>query len=489
MEHMLSIYNTLTRKKEKFVPLNPPKVGLYVCGPTVYGEAHLGHARPAVIYDVLYRYLTFLGYQVRYVRNITDVGHLENDADEGEDKISKRAKLDKIEPMELVQKYINSYHENIRLLNAIPPSIEPQASGHIIEQQQMIKEILQKKFAYVENGSVYFDVEKYDKQYGYGKLSGRNLKDMLSNTRELSGQDEKRSPFDFAIWKKASPEHIMRWPSEWSDGFPGWHLECSAMSTKYLGETFDIHGGGMDLLFPHHEGEIAQSRVAHGHDQVRYWMHNNMITIDGQKMGKSLNNFITLDELFSGDHRLLEQSYTPMTVRFFILQAHYGSTLDFSNSALQAAEKGLKRLLKSIELIDEIKAADASDFSVSEIREKCFDALNDDLNTPVAIAHLFDAVKNINLLKEGSLKLKRQDLAELRKFMHQVTFDILGLKPEMVNSATNNLEKDLINLIVDLRLEARNKKDFAASDIIRDKLSALGIQINDTKEGTSWEKS
>ena len=381
------IYNTLTRKKEEFKPLNPPYVGMYVCGPTVYGDAHLGHARPAITFDVLFRYLRHLGYKVRYVRNITDVGHLENDADEGEDKVAKKARLESLEPMEVVQYYLNRYHKAMEALNVLPPSIEPHASGHIIEQIEYIKKIIEAGYAYVSNGSVYFDVVKYNKDHHYGKLSGRNIDDLLNTTRELDGQSEKHNSFDFALWKKASPEHIMRWPSPWSDGFPGWHLECSTMSTKYLGEEFDIHGGGMDLLFPHHECEIAQSVAAQGHETVHYWMHNNMITINGQKMGKSLGNFITLDEFFSGNHKLLQQPYSPMTIRFFILQAHYRSTVDFSNEALQASEKALQRMLEGWDNLSKIEPAEVSTVDVKTIRERCYEAMNDDLSTPIVISH------------------------------------------------------------------------------------------------------
>ena len=382
------IYNTLTRKKEEFKPLNPPYVGMYVCGPTVYGDAHLGHARPAITFDVLFRYLRHLGYKVRYVRNITDVGHLENDADEGEDKVAKKARLESLEPMEVVQYYLNRYHKAMEALNVLPPSIEPHASGHIIEQIEYIKKIIEAGYAYVSNGSVYFDVVKYNKDHHYGKLSGRNIDDLLNTTRELDGQSEKHNSFDFALWKKASPEHIMRWPSPWSDGFPGWHLECSTMSTKYLGEEFDIHGGGMDLLFPHHECEIAQSVAAQGHETVHYWMHNNMITINGQKMGKSLGNFITLDEFFSGNHKLLQQPYSPMTIRFFILQAHYRSTVDFSNEALQASEKALQRMLEGWDNLSKIEPAEVSTVDVKTIRERCYEAMNDDLSTPIVISHV-----------------------------------------------------------------------------------------------------
>ncbi len=488
MDHKLFIYNSLSRKKENFIPINSPYVGLYVCGPTVYGEAHLGHARPAITFDVLFRYLKYLGYKVRYVRNITDVGHLENDADSGEDKVVKKARLEQLEPMELVQRYVNSYHENMLKLNILPPSIEPHASGHIIEQQQMIRKILKRGFAYESNGSVYFDVNKYNEKYQYGKLSGRNTEEMMANTRELAGQDEKRNPFDFALWKKADPVHIMHWPSEWSEGFPGWHLECSAMGTKYLGETFDIHGGGMDLLFPHHECEIAQSIAANGVDHVKTWMHNNMITINGQKMGKSLNNFINLSEFFEGNHHLLERAYCPMTIRFFILQAQYRSTVDFSNEALQAAEKGLKRLLSAGELIGKLKTSPASTFNLSEIINETFGALNDDLNTPIAIAQLFEAARIINLINDGKETITKPDLLELGKFFNSVMIDILGLISESNVENKGNLESELMNIIIDLRLQARQKKDFQTSDLIRDRLNNLNVRLNDTKEGTTWEK-
>ena len=400
MQQNLLIYNSLTRRKQLFVPLVEGRVGMYVCGPTVYGDGHLGHARPAITFDVLFRYLTHLGYKVRYVRNITDVGHLEHDADEGEDKIAKKARLEQLEPMEVVQHYLNRYHDAMARLNVLPPSIEPHASGHIIEQIEYIKKILDAGYAYESNGSIYFDVPKYNRDHNYGKLSGRNIDELLSETRSLDGQQEKRNPADFALWKKAQPEHIMRWPSPWSDGFPGWHLECSTMGEKYLGETFDIHGGGMDLKFPHHECEIAQSVAHHGHDTVRYWMHNNMITINGQKMGKSLGNFITLDEFFTGSHPLLTQAYSPMTIRFFILQAQYRSTVDFSNEALQASEKALDRMLEGWRRLADLKASDTSTVAaeIADLEQKCYDALNDDLNTPIVIAHLFEAIGIINRL-------------------------------------------------------------------------------------------
>lgn len=488
MENKLSIYNTLKRKKELFVPLNPPHVGLYVCGPTVYGEPHLGHARPAITYDVLFRYLKYLGYKVRYVRNITDVGHLENDADEGEDKIAKKARLDQLEPMEIVQFYTNSYHEKMKALNTLPPSIEPHASGHIIEQQAMVKKIMDNGYAYEKNGSVYFDVERYNQKFKYGKLSGRAVEDLQSNTRELEGQSEKKNSFDFALWKKAEPEHIMRWPSAWSDGFPGWHLECSVMSTKYLGEKFDIHGGGMDLLFPHHECEIAQSTAANGAESVQYWMHNNMITIDGQKMGKSLGNFITLDEFFKGRHKLLDKAYSPMTIRFFMLQAHYRSPLDFSNKALQAAEKGLARLFTAMETLNKLKVSEKSSFDVQGLKQKCYDAINDDLNTPILIAHLFDGVKFINSVAAGTESITSSDLEELKKLYRDFVIEISGLLNEWDNSqASENRLDEVINILLDTRLEAKKNKDFATADRIRNELAKAGIIIKDTKNGFEWE--
>lgn len=489
MEHKLSIYNSLTRRKEQFKPLNSPFVGLYVCGPTVYSDSHLGHARPAVTFDILHRYLKYLGYKVRYVRNITDVGHLEDElAGEGEDRIGKKARLEQVEPMEVVQHYVNSFRSNMAQLNILPPSIEPQASGHIIEQQLLIDKILDKGFAYEKNGSVYFDVLKYNEKHKYGKLSGRVLDELLENTRDLEGTGEKNNSYDFALWKKASPGHIMRWPSKWSEGFPGWHLECSAMSVKYLGEKFDIHGGGMDLIFPHHECEIAQNVAASGSESVQYWMHNNMITINGQKMARSLGNFITLNELFTGNHKLLTQAFSPMTIRFFILQAQYRGTLDFSNEALQAAEKGLKRMLKAHSQIDSLKPSDKSTVKIDGIKEKCFEALNDDLNTPIALANLFELVKTIGLISEGRELITNHDLTDLKVFMKLMIEDILGLKSEESQRSENDSVDKLIELIINLRLEARKNKDFATSDLIRDNLSEIGIVLKDTKEGTTWER-
>lgn len=492
MQQNLLIYNSLTRRKQLFVPLVEGRVGMYVCGPTVYGDGHLGHARPAITFDVLFRYLTHLGYKVRYVRNITDVGHLEHDADEGEDKIAKKARLEQLEPMEVVQHYLNRYHDAMARLNVLPPSIEPHASGHIIEQIEYIKKILDAGYAYESNGSIYFDVPKYNRDHNYGKLSGRNIEELLSETRSLDGQQEKRNPADFALWKKAQPEHIMRWPSPWSDGFPGWHLECSTMGEKYLGETFDIHGGGMDLKFPHHECEIAQSVAHHGHDTVRYWMHNNMITINGQKMGKSLGNFITLDEFFTGSHPLLTQAYTPMTIRFFILQAQYRSTVDFSNEALQASEKALDRMLEGWRRLADLKGANTSTVTaeIADLEQKCYDALNDDLNTPIVIAHLFEAVGIINRVADGHATATAADIDALKALFQTFLFDILGMRPEAADLGGDEkaLEpyRGAVDLLLQVRAEAKAKKDWATSDLIRDRLAALGFNVKDTKSGVEW---
>ncbi len=488
METKLSLYNTLTRRKEEFTPLTEGRVGMYVCGPTVYGDPHLGHARPAVTFDLLFRYLKSLGYKVRYVRNITDVGHLEHDADEGEDKIAKKARLEQLEPMEVAHYYTERYRRAMESMNVLSPSIEPHASGHIIEQIEFVKRILDEGFAYLSNGSVYFDVEAYNKKYHYGKLSGRNLDDIVLNTRELDGQSDKRHSYDFALWKKASAEHIMRWPSPWSDGFPGWHMECSAMSTKYLGERFDIHGGGMDLMFPHHECEIAQSTAALGHDSARYWVHNNMITINGQKMGKSLGNFITLEELFTGNHNLLAQAYSPMTIRFFVLQAHYRSTLDFSNEALQAAEKGLDRLMKGIESIGKIKPSATSTVQPAELERRCAEAMADDLNSPMVISAMFDWVRIINSAVEGKESLTADDLAQLKSIFERYAFEVLGLKDEKsAAGAGRDRVTPLVEMLLEERLKARAAKDWAASDRIRDGLAAAGIRVKDRKDGTDWE--
>ena len=487
MKNNLVIYNSLSRKKETFKPLHPPFVGLYVCGPTVYSDAHLGHARPAIVFDLLFRYLTHLDYKVRYVRNVTDVGHLENDADEGEDKIEKKARLEHLEPMEVVQKYLNNYLRNMGQLNILHPSIEPRASGHIIEQQQLIKTILEKGYAYEINGSVYFDVLKYNQRYKYGKLSGRVLEDLQSSTRTLDKQDEKKNPFDFALWKKATPEHLMRWPSPWSEGFPGWHLECSVMSTKYLGEIFDIHGGGIDLQFPHHECEIAQSTAAHEKESVRYWMHNNMITINGQKMARSLGNFITLDQLFSGEHALLQQSYSPMTIRFFILQAHYRSTVDFSNEALQAAEKGLQKLMKASETLRKLNPSSTSTVDIASLKKKCYEAMNDDLNSSVLLSVLFEGVKYINSVNDGSETLTSGDLESLTGLFDTFVFHILGLKFEDSGKENVKLTDDLMKIIINLRQDAKNRKEWSLSDHIREELKKAGIALKDLKDGAEWE--
>ncbi|NEM96901.1 cysteine--tRNA ligase [Pontibacter burrus] len=492
MQQKLNLYNTLTRKKEVFEPLHAPFVGMYVCGPTVYGEAHLGHARAYVTFDVLYRYLKYLNYKVRYVRNITDVGHLVNDADEGEDKIAKIAKVQHLEPMEVVQHYTNRFHEDMALLNILSPDIEPRASGHILEQIEMIQEIIANGFAYEVNGSVYFDVPAYNKDHNYGKLSGRIIEDLLSNTRETEGQHEKRSPLDFALWKNASPEHIMRWPSPWGNGFPGWHLECSAMSRKYLGQIFDIHGGGLDLMFPHHECEIAQSQASNSKsDEAKYWVHNNMITINGQKMGKSLGNFITLGELFSGNKELLEQAYTPMTVRFFILQAHYRSTLDFSNEALQAARKGYTKLMNGLRVLQKIQYPDEAatpDEKLNEellkLTEDCFRGLNDDMNTARTIASLFNLLKKINSLYLGQLQigsLTRGTFDTIKETYNTLVLDILGLKEEPLGD-----QEEMLHLVLEFYKEAKEAKAYDKVDAIRAELKKQGIVIKDLKTGIDW---
>ena len=501
----LWLTNTLSRKKELFVPINKDRVGMYVCGPTVYGDAHLGHARPGVTYDVLSKLLRHLGYKVRYVRNITDVGHLEHDADEGEDKIAKKARLEQLEPMEVVQSYTLRYHEAMRQLNVAPPSIEPRASGHIVEQIEAVKRILAAGYAYESNGSIYFDVRKYNEDHKYGVLSGRNLDDTLEGTRELDGQSDKRAPFDFALWKKAEPEHIMHWPSPWSEGFPGWHLECSVMGEKYLGEEFDIHGGGMDLMFPHHECEIAQNVACRGTQGVHYWVHNNMITINGQKMGKSLGNFITLPQLFAGEHEKLSQAYSPMTIRFFILQAHYRGTLDFSNEALQAAEKGLKRLLQAAKDLYAMAGRKAPQYvygeeniavapqtctatsdEVKTLWQNVYDALCDDMNTPMALAGISEAVRIINSAKAGSVKLSKEDTDTLCQLFDDIVFGVLGLKDESDEGSSGKVVEGLMQMVLESRAAAKAAKDWATSDHIRDSLTALGIKVKDTKDGVEW---
>lgn len=486
-EHSLSLYNTLTRTKQPFRPVQEGHVGMYVCGPTVYGDAHLGHARPAITFDVLFRYLQWLGYKVRYVRNITDVGHLEHDADEGEDKIAKKARLEQLEPMEVVQYFLNRYHHDMEALNVLPPSIEPHASGHIIEQIEYIKKIIESGYAYESCGSVYFDVAKYNSDHNYGKLSGRNIDDLINTTRELDGQQEKRNPLDFALWKKAAPEHIMHWPSPWSEGFPGWHLECSTMGRKYLGDTFDIHGGGMDLMFPHHECEIAQSVAAQGHDAVRYWMHNNMITIAGKKMGKSYNNFITLEQFFDGTHPLLEQPYSPMVIRFFILQAQYRSTVDFSNEALQAAEKALQKMQDAYSRLQNLKAVEKSTVELPDFMALCREALDDDLNTPIVIAHLFEAAKYINSATDGNVQLSQADIDRLKEVFDEMLGKVLGIRLGHAESGADLTPfEGAVDLLMEIRANAKQNKDWTTSDLIRDKLAALGFNVKDTKNGVEW---
>ena len=493
MEQKLLIYNTLTRTKQLFEPIHAPNVGMYVCGPTVYGDPHLGHARPAITFDILFRYLKHLGYKVRYVRNITDVGHLEHDADEGDDKIEKKARLEQLEPMEIAQYYTNRYHDAMKALNVLPPSIEPHATGHIIEQEELVKEILANGYAYESNGSVYFDIEKYNHDHKYGILSGRNLDDVINNSRELDGVGEKHNQVDFALWKKAQPEHIMRWPSPWSDGFPGWHCECTAMGRKYLGKKFDIHGGGMDLVFPHHECEIAQAVASQGEPMVKYWMHNNMITINGQKMGKSLGNFITLEQFFTGSHELLKQAFSPMAIRFFILSAHYRGTVDFSNDALVASEKGLERLMNGLSDLDRIQPQAECDAQtkkvMKELRQKCYDAMNDDLATPLVISHLFEACSVVNKLIDHKATICAECLEELRATMRLFAFDILGLADEKAanNEAREEAYGKVVDMVLDLRSKARANKDWATCDQIRDALKAAGFEVKDTKDGCVWK--
>lgn len=489
MPSQLKVYNTLSGQVEIFNPLNPPFVGLYLCGPTVYGYPHLGHARGPVVFDVIHRYLVYLGYRVRFVRNITDVGHLVNDDDEGEDKIAKRAKIEKLEPMEIAQHYTDSYHFCIDKLNVKRPSIEPRASGHIIEQIEMIKQIIENGFAYSVNGSVYFDVLRYAETNDYGKLSGRILDDLMAGAgearRELEGQEEKKNPNDFALWKKAAEDHIMQWPSPWGQGFPGWHIECSAMSAKYLGKTFDIHGGGMDLLFPHHESEIAQSTACTRVNPAKYWIHHNMISINGQKMAKSLGNGILITELFEGKHALLEQAYSPMTLKFFILQAHYRGTLDFSNEALKAAEKGLQRLMNAMALMKNLKPGESSDFDINNLTENIINALNEDFNTPIAIAHLFEAAGWINKINDHTASITTHDLNALTSFMNTIVFDVLGLADENNEKATDLIDP-LVQILINMRNEAKAEKDYKKSDDIRNKLLQAGFEIKDGKDGTTY---
>ncbi|UZH54380.1 cysteine--tRNA ligase [Salinimicrobium tongyeongense] len=484
----LKIYNSISGEKEIFKPINEGTVGMYVCGPTVYSNVHLGNCRTFISFDLVFRYLKHLGYKVRYVRNITDAGHLENDADSGEDRIAKKARLEQIEPMEVVQRYTVDFHNILQKFNNLPPSIEPTATGHIVEQIEVIKEILEKGYAYEANGSVYFDVIRFNESHDYGKLSGRKLEDMIPNTRELTAQSDKKNPQDFALWKKAEPQHIMRWPSPWSDGFPGWHLECTVMSSKYLGEEFDIHGGGMDLKFPHHECEIAQGEAATGKTPVNYWMHANMLTLNGKKMAKSTGNNILPNEIFTGDNPNLEKGFAPTVARFFMLQANYRSILDFSNEALLASEKGFQRLMDAYHALDHLETAATSDFDVVEWRQKCYDAMNDDFNSPILIAQLFEAVKQINIIKDGKAKIKAEDLELLKKTMSDFIFDVLGLidTSEAGNNDFGNKLSGTVELLIKLRAEARANKDFATSDKIRDELSQMGIQLKDGKDSTSF---
>ena len=482
----LKIYNSLSGEKEIFTPIHQGNVGMYVCGPTVYSNVHLGNVRTFMSFDVIFRYLKHLGYKVRYVRNITDVGHIVDDVDEGEDKIAKRARLEQLEPMEVVQRYTVDFHEILNEFNFLPPSIEPTATGHIIEQIEIIKKIIEKGIGYEANGSVYFDVVKFNETNHYGKLSGRNIEDMLANTRDLDGQSDKRNPQDFALWKKAEPQHIMRWPSPWSDGFPGWHLECTAMSTKYLGNHFDIHGGGMDLKFPHHECEIAQNEAYTGQTPVNYWMHANMLTLNGKKMAKSTGNNILPREIITGESEFLSKAFSPSVARFFMQQAHYRSILDFSDDAILASEKGHNRLMEALQSLIEIAPGSSSSIEISNWKQDCYDAMNDDFNSPILIAQLFEGVRFINLLKEGSERLNSEDLKTFSSVMQAFVFDVLGLKDERTSENGNTKLEGTINMLIEMRDLARSNKDFALSDQIRDQLIALGIQLKDGKDGTSF---
>ncbi|TLP77034.1 cysteine--tRNA ligase [Maribacter sp. ACAM166] len=482
----IKVYNSLTGKKEIFKPINTGHIGMYVCGPTVYSNVHLGNCRTFMSFDMIFRYFRHLGYKVRYVRNITDAGHLVDDAEDGEDKIGKKARLEKLEPMEVVQRYTVDFHNILEKFNFLPPSIEPTATGHIIEQIEIIKDILEKGFAYETNGSVYFDVAKFNKEHEYGKLSGRKLEDMIANTRNLSAQDDKHNPQDFALWKKAEPQHIMRWPSPWGDGFPGWHLECTAMSTKYLGETFDIHGGGMDLKFPHHECEIAQAEASNGKSPVNYWLHTNMLTLNGRKMAKSTGNSILPGEIFSGENEILSKPFSPSMVRFFMMQAHYTSILDISNEAFLASEKGFNKLMEAINSLKSLATGKTTNFDVTAWKSSCYNAMNDDFNTPILIANLFDAVKHINLIKEGTETITAEDKTELGNTLHSFAFDVLGLENKSSSDADSEKLGGVVELLIQLRKEARENKDFATSDKIRDQLADLGIQLKDGKEGTTY---
>lgn len=485
----LKVYNSLTGKKDVFKPLNEGHIGMYVCGPTVYSNVHLGNCRTFMSFDMIFRYFKHLGYKIRYVRNITDAGHLVDDAEDGEDKIAKKARLEQLEPMEVVQRYTVDFHNILQKFNFLPPSIEPTATGHIIEQIEIIKDILEKGYAYEKNGSVYFDVIKFNETNEYGKLSGRKLEDMIANTRVLAAQDEKKSPQDFALWKKAEPEHIMRWPSPWGDGFPGWHLECTAMSTKYLGETFDIHGGGMDLKFPHHECEIAQAEASNGHSPVRYWLHANMLTMNGKKMAKSTGNNILPGEIFSGENKILSKAFSPSVVRFFMMQAHYTSILDLSNDALLASEKGYNRLMDALDNLDNLETGKSSDFNVESWLQDCYDAMNDDFNTPILIAKMFDAVKHINLVKEGNESINAADKSSLQAALNRFIFDVLGLENKVEAGTDSDKLSGVVELLIQLRKDARDNKDFATSDKIRDQLAEMGIHLKDGKEGTTFSVS
>lgn len=487
-ENELKLYNSIKGEKEVFTSITEGRIGMYVCGPTVYSNVHLGNCRTFISFDMIFRYLKHLGYKVRYVRNITDAGHLTDEGDEGEDKISKKARLEKIEPMEVVQQYTIDFHTVMNQFNAFPPSIEPTATGHIVEQIEIIKTIIDNGYAYEKNGSIYFDVVKFNEDHHYGKLSGRNLEDMMANSRELAAQSDKKNPADFALWKKASPQHIMRWPSPWGDGFPGWHLECTVMSSKYLGETFDIHGGGMDLKFPHHECEIAQGEAAHGHSPVNYWLHANMLTLNGQKMSKSTGNSILPIELFTGENNFMQKAFAPSVVRFFMMQAHYRSILDFSNDAILAAEKGFNRLTEAMKIMRKLAASKTSSIDIAGWKAKCYAAMNDDFNTPILIAELFDAVKIIHSLQDGNATITASDLEELQETMDAFFFDVLGLQ-DTKEEGSASLNKGLdgaMKLIIDLRATARANKDWSTSDKIRDELTAAGIQLKDGVDGTSY---
>jgi cysteinyl-tRNA synthetase len=487
-ENELKLYNSIKGEKELFNSITEGRIGMYVCGPTVYSNVHLGNCRTFISFDMIFRYLKHLGYKVRYVRNITDAGHLTDEGDEGEDKISKKARLENIEPMEVVQQYTIDFHTVMKQFNAFPPSIEPTATGHIVEQIEIIKTIIDNGYAYEKNGSIYFDVLKFNENHHYGKLSGRNLEDMMANSRELAAQSDKKNPADFALWKKASPQHIMRWPSPWGDGFPGWHLECTVMSSKYLGETFDIHGGGMDLKFPHHECEIAQGEAAHGHSPVNYWMHANMLTLNGQKMSKSTGNSILPIELFTGENNFMQKAFAPSVVRFFMMQAHYRSILDFSNDAIIAAEKGFNRLTEAMKVMKKLAASKTSSIDIAGWKAKCYAAMNDDFNTPILIAELFDAVKMIHSIQDGNATITTSDLEELQETMDDFFFDVLGLQ-DTKEEGSASLNKGLdgaMKLIIDLRATARANKDWNTSDKIRNELTAAGIQLKDGVDGTSY---